>query len=583
VKILNIIDLNLLKIFLNKFYLAHGLDYLFIIPHKETIERHLPQFQPDLVLLQHQYYNIPVEEMVAQVRALTPAPIIVFFLKDDREVIERLSLMGKKGEDIFFYDKHDFSRKFEKLLSTRLGDKHEQDAIETHRSILFADDSAVMRHFFRRTLADREGVTVHIAADGNEAWELYQEHLPNLVITDIEMPGMDGLQLCRKIKENNRGRFIPVVILSNKKKPIDIDTAFDIGADDYLVKPTTTDELNHKIDEYFSVLDRKRRNKILLVDDSKVSSEIISHALLKNSLNVLHASDGNEAYEIAVRERPDIIITDIEMPNLNGYDLAKKVREHPELKETSLIMMSSRDKRSDIKRGEKLGISRYFIKPFDVEKLIIVVEQLLLEKYNIYKKEYEYMLSTIKSLITALEARDQYTKGHTQRVSAYSARLGRFLGLSSYALNDLEIGANLHDVGKIGVRDDILLKPGRLSDDEYAKIQEHAIIGAEILRPLKLLETIVPLILFHHERWDGRGYPSMIKGDKIPLGARIIAIADTFDAITSDRPYRKALSREDALQIIRENLGKQFCPETGRAFLDMMEKEKELPELSAES
>ncbi len=576
-KILNIIDLNLLKIFLNKFYLAQGLDYLFIVPHKETIAKHVAQFKPDMVLLQHQYYNMPVEELAEQIRQLTPVPVIVFFLKEDRETADRLAVLGKKGEDLLFFDKHDFTRKFEKLISSRIPGKADGDN-EPRRSILFADDSAVMRHFFRRTMADREGVTAYIAADGAEAWEMYQEHLPNLVITDIEMPNMDGLQLCKKIKEANRGRFIPVIILSNKRKPVDIDTAFDIGADDYLVKPTTADELNHKIDEYFSVLDRKRRNKVLLVDDSKVSSEIISHALLKSSLNVIHASDGSEAYALAVRERPDIIITDIEMPNLNGYDLAKQVREHPELRETSIIMMSTRDKRSDIKRGEKLGISRYFIKPFDVEKLVIVVEQLLLEKYNIYQKEYEYMLSTIKSLITALEARDQYTKGHTQRVSAYSARLGRFLGLSSYALNDLEIGANLHDVGKIGVRDDILLKPGRLSDEEYAKIQEHAIIGAEILRPLKLLETIVPLILFHHERWDGRGYPSMIKGDKIPLGARIIAIADTYDAITSDRPYRKALQREDALQIIRENLGKQFCPETGKAFLDMMEKEKDLPE-----
>ena len=572
-KIVNIVDLNLVKIFLSKFYLAHGLDYLFIVPHKETIEKQIPLFQPDLILLQHQYSEVPIEDIVAQVRSLTPAPIAVFFLRSDKETVKRISALGKKGKDLFFYDKHSFAQEFEELLTRQAnGISREQVAAESEvrHSLLFADDSAVMRHFVRRALADRP-ITLHVADDGAEAWDLYQEHLPNLVITDIEMPRMDGLQLCKKIKENNQGRFIPVIILSNKKKPIDIDTAFDIGADDYLTKPTTTEEFNHKIDEYLSVLDRKQRNKILLADDSKVSSEIITHALVKNSLQVLHAVDGETAFDIAVRERPDIIITDIEMPRLNGYELAKKVRQHPDLKETSLIMMSARDRRSDIKKGEKLGISRYFIKPFDVEKLVIVVEQLLLEKYNIYQKEYEYMLSTIQSLITALEARDHYTKGHTQRVSAYASRLGRFIGLSSYALKELEIGSNLHDVGKIGVRDDILLKPGRLSAEEYAKIQEHAIIGAEILRPLRLLENIIPLILFHHERWDGRGYPSMIHGDKIPLGARIIAIADTYDAITSDRPYRKALSQEDALQIIRENLGKQFCPETGKAFLAMME------------
>ncbi len=564
-KILNIVDVNLVKIFLNKFYLAHGLDYLFLVPHRETIEKHLPQFAPDIVLLQHHYHNYDIAEIVRLVRELTTAPIIIFLLKENGGIPAPLEHLAAEDANLSIYTKQDFSRRFEQLILRKTMEG-------PRRSILLADDSAVMRHFFRETLAERN-FDVYIASNGEEAWKLYQQHLPNLVITDIEMPRMDGLQLCKKIKENNQGRFIPVVILSNKKKPIDIDTAFDIGADDYLIKPTTPDELNHKIDEYFSALDRKRRNKVLVVEDAKVSSEIITHALLKNSINVLHADTGVAAYDLAVRERPDIVITDIEMPGMNGYELVRKMKENPELKETSIIMMSSRDRRSDIKKAEKLGIAHYFIKPFDSEKLIIVVEQLLLEKYNIYKKEYEYMLSTIKSLITALEARDQYTKGHTQRVSEYAVRLGKHLGLSKYALDDLEIGANLHDVGKIGVRDDILLKPGRLSDEEYAKIQEHAIIGAEILRPLKLLENVIPLILFHHERWDGRGYPSMIKGDKIPLGARIIALADTYDAITSDRPYRKALSKEDALQIIRENLGKQFCPETGKAFLEMMTKE----------
>jgi len=146
------------------------------------------------------------------------------------------------------------------------------------------------------------------------------------------------------------------------------------------------------------------------------------------------------------------------------------------------------------------------------------------------------------------------------------------MGLSIFELDKLEIAANLHDIGKIGVRDDILLKPGKLSDEEYAKIQEHAVIGAEILRPLNSLNDVVPLILFHHERWDGNGYPSMIKGTDIPLGARIIAIADTFDAITSDRPYRKALTEPKAIEIIKQNIGSQFCPKCAGAFIELASK-----------
>ena len=277
--------------------------------------------------------------------------------------------------------------------------------------------------------------------------------------------------------------------------------------------------------------------------------------------------------EIAVKERPEIIITDVDIPGMNGYELIKQAREKPEIKDVSVIMMSNRDKKSDIKKSEKLGVSKYFVKPFDIEKLVIVVEQLLLERYNIYRKEYEYMLSTIKALITALEARDEYTKGHTHRVSKYALMLGNYMGLSTFELDKLEIAANLHDIGKIGVRDDILLKPGKLSDEEYATIQEHAVIGAEILRPLNSLNDVIPLILFHHERWDGEGYPSMIKGDEIPLGARIIAVADTFDAITSDRPYRKALTEKEAVEIIKNNSGTQFCPRCVAAFLELSGKQ----------
>ena len=501
--------------------------------------------------------------------------IIVFMIRDDESLQEELQNSLSKYKSCNFASKENFTDVFDKLIPGK--EIEEVEEIEPaakereKRSVLYVDDSPVMHHFVKTAMKD-SGYNLIEANDGVEGYEKYCKYLPNIIVTDIEMPNMTGLDLCKKIKENNEGRFIPIVILSSKSQPIDIDTAFNFGADDYLVKPVSPENLLEKIKDYFGVLDRKKRNKILVVDDSKVSAEMITHALMKNSHNVIMASNAEDAFKIAVKQHPEIVITDVEMPGMNGYDLVKMLRENPETKEASFIMMSSRDRKSDIKKSEKLGVSRYFIKPFDIEKLVIVVEQLLLEKYNIYKKEYEYMLSTIKALVTALEARDEYTKGHTHRVSKYSLMLGRQLGLSTFELDKLEIAANLHDIGKIGVKDDILLKPGQLSDEEYAKIQEHAVIGAEILRPLNSLEDVVPLILFHHERWDGKGYPSMIQGKKIPLGARIIAVADTFDAITSDRPYRKALSEEKALKIIKENIGTQFCPTCGTSFLEMSEK-----------
>jgi len=574
-KILNIVDVNIVRIVLTKYYIAKNLEYEFCYPEIEHVRKKIEDFKPDVIVIQSSLMYTDVAGFLDLLNMKIEADIIVFMIRDDEALTDELRNSLAKYKSCSFALKENFITVFDSLLPDKSSDIFEEqepvEKIPEKRSILYVDDSPVMHHFVKTALKD-SGYNLIEANDGVEGYEKYCKYLPNIIVTDIEMPNMNGLDLCKKIKENNEGRFIPIVILSSKSQPIDIDTAFNFGADDYLVKPVSPENLLEKIKDYFGVLDRKKRNKILVVDDSKVSAEMITHALLKNSHNVIMASNGEDAYEMAIKERPEIVITDIEMPGMNGYDLVKMIRENPETKSASFIMMSSRDRKSDIKKSEKLGVSRYFIKPFDIEKLVIVVEQLLLEKYNIYKKEYEYMLSTIKALVTALEARDEYTKGHTHRVSKYALMLGKYMGLTTYELDKLEIAANLHDIGKIGVKDDILLKPGQLSDEEYAKIQEHAVIGAEILRPLNSLADVVPLILFHHERWDGKGYPSMIEGKKIPLGARIIAVADTFDAITSDRPYRKALSEEKALNIIEENIGTQFCPTCGSAFIEMSKK-----------
>jgi len=579
-KILNIVDVNIIKIVLSKYYIAKNIEYEFTYPDVESVRRHIQDFKPDVIMVQSRLMYTDVSGFLDMLDIDIKADLIVFMIQDDPELKSNLESLLSKYRSVNFASKENFSELFDAILPVDQSlldyDSKSYETAEEpggRKKLLYVDDSPVMHHFVRSALQN-SGYELIEAMDGEEGYEKYCEHLPNVIVTDIEMPKMNGLDLCKKIKENNEGRFIPIVILSSKSQPIDIDTAFNYGADDYLVKPVTPVRLIEKIKDYFAVLDRKKRNKILVVDDSKVSAEMISHALTKNSHNVIMASEGNKALELAVRERPEIIITDADIPGMSGYELIKQVRERPEIKDVSVIMMSNRDKKSDIKKSEKLGVSKYFIKPFDIEKLVIIVEQLLLERYNIYKKEYEYMLSTIKALITALEARDEYTKGHTHRVSKYSLMLGAYMGLSSFELDKLEIAANLHDIGKIGVRDDILLKPGKLSDEEYATIQEHAVIGAEILRPLNSLNDVVPLILFHHERWDGSGYPSMIKGDEIPLGARIIAIADTFDAITSDRPYRKALSELKAIDIIKENIGSQFCPVCAEAFLELSKKHK---------
>jgi len=220
------------------------------------------------------------------------------------------------------------------------------------------------------------------------------------------------------------------------------------------------------------------------------------------------------------------------------------------------------------------GAATYIVKPFNVDQLIIMVEKLLSDHFQLILKDRERletesqaMLASISSLVQALEARDQYTRGHSEDVSKICIELAKRMNVAQDELEDIAIAARLHDIGKIGVRDDVLLKPGKLTDSEFAMIKRHPVVGAKILEPIPRLEKVIPIVLSHHERFDGKGYPEGLKGKNIPFWARVTAVADTFDALTSNRPYRDSLPREKALQIIADVRGTQLCPESVDLFL----------------
>ncbi len=570
-KILSVIDILLYRTFLSKLFLSMGLDYQFVEPKHALMGEKMSEFVPDAVLLQDSYHDRSQEMVIGHVRGLAArqgiAPVLLVLRTSPDERAPALD-----GEELVMVNRQNLREIVEGLRERHvLASGGAQPAgSEEKRSgnILFVDSGRTLFHVVKSSLA-ANGYRVRQARDAVEALALCAAQNFELVLTSVQLPGMDGLELCRRIKETHAGRYLPVIILSSSDDPLDVDTAFNSGADDYLFKSFTPRMLADKIADHLDAVHRKRQNKILVVDDSTLIREMLRHSFIKSGLNVLVAEDGHQALHIARAERPDVMVTEVDLPGLNGYGLCEALRGIPELRNTFVVMMSARDRACDIKRGERLGVSRYFVKPFDVEKMLLVVEQLLAESYRHYKKEYEHVLWSMKSLVTALEARDGYTKGHTARVSAMALRLGRFMDLGEDALRDLEIAANLHDIGKIGVRDAVLLKPGPLTDEEYAKIQEHAVIGAEILRPIASLRNVVPLIMYHHERWDGEGYPACLKGEDIPLGARIIAVADAYDAMTSDRPYRDGMNPEQALDIIAQEMGKQFCPTCARAFLEL--------------
>jgi len=437
--------------------------------------------------------------------------------------------------------------------------------------ILFVDDSLLMHEFVKKCFSDGK-YAITYAINGDEAYELYSKNDFSMIITDIEMPVMNGLELCKKIKENNNDKYIPVVIMSSIDNTFSIETAFEYGADDYVVKTPDFDMVRKYIDEYFQNMERRIKSKILIVDDDKLIQEIIRHAFIKNGFRADTAKNGKEALALIEQGIPDIVITDVLMPIMDGYQLCEKIRDQTKYDKIEIIITSSRDKPSDLKRFEKFSIRGYFTKPFDVNKLLIMAERVFIDKANDYKKEIEHMLSSIKALVRALEAKDQYTKGHSVRVTEYATLIAKGLNVSQEYLNTIEIAASLHDIGKIGIKDEVLLNPGVLTEEEYNHIKEHPYIGHVILKEIPSLKEVLPLVYLHHERWNGNGYPEGLSGQDIPLGARIIGLADAFDAMTSARPYRDAMSKDMAIEIIKAESGKQFCGMCADVLIELYEK-----------
>lgn len=211
---------------------------------------------------------------------------------------------------------------------------------------------------------------------------------------------------------------------------------------------------------------------------------------------------------------------------------------------------------------------------YDLELLNALSSQIAvaIENARLYDELKQTFYEIVLALADTIEKRDPYTAGHTKRVMEYSVKTGMELGLEKEDLEKLQLAAILHDIGKIGIRDAILLKEEKLSDDEFKIIQNHSIYGAEILQHVRQLKDIIPGVKYHHEKFDGRGYPFGLKGKEIPIIARIIAVADTFDAMTTDRPYRKGMSREDAIEELKNKAGSQFDPEIVEAFLKVLNK-----------
>jgi putative nucleotidyltransferase with HDIG domain len=327
--------------------------------------------------------------------------------------------------------------------------------------------------------------------------------------------------------------------------------------------------------------------RILIVDDELEITEILAD-LLSTEYDCQKAGSAEQAITQLQDSEFQLVISDITMPGMTGLEMIPHIKELSP--NTVVVMISGMQTVESAIGALRVGAFDYLMKPFDLRQVEAVVKRAL-EHYDLVtaKQRYENHLeelveqrtaeldrtldsledayrSTLKALTTALETRDQETHGHSERVVTYSLRLGREYGLSRDVMKALEFGSLLHDIGKIGVPDLILRKPGKLTEEEWVLMREHPMHGQQILRGIEFLQGAARVVAQHHEKWDGSGYPLGLREEEIDVNARIFAVADAFDAITSDRVYRRGKSYEAAAQELDDWAGRQFDPKVVEAF-----------------
>lgn len=308
--------------------------------------------------------------------------------------------------------------------------------------------------------------------------------------------------------------------------------------------------------------------RLLVVDDVPQNRTLLERMLTAEGYSVTSAADGAIALRMVEAEAPDLIVSDIDMPNLNGIEFCRRVKENPLTRLVPFILITGLADRAHRIAGIEAGADDFLGKPFDSQELKARVRSLL--RLKRYTDELDSAESVILSLALTVEARDPYTRGHCQRLAAYSVLIGERIGASDEQLSALHRGGYLHDVGKIGVPDAILFKPSGLTPDEYNVLKRHTVIGDRLCGDLRALSLVRPIVRSHHERLDGSGYPDGLKGDAVPLLAQIISIVDEYDAITTSRPYRQALPPERAFDELSKDVKKGLLnPDLVQIFLTL--------------
>lgn len=479
----------------------------------------------------------------------------------------------------------------------------------------------------------RKGYEVYTASNGIEALEVLKRVSVECVFTDINMPQMDGLELAEQIRKMES--TLPVVVMTGYPSLENSIQTLKNGVVDYLIKPVNLEQMEltlkrilrerelfvenlilkeeverqerlkqlntelldrieevntlNRVMEDFSASDSSYAifNNVVELGVEKLKADMVFFHIYSDedrSLVLMASSDSGinddavlKLFSRGLSQRADQFILDVLSTDQNPclIESPEKNKRLDEVVQSLMVVpLKIRDKIFGVASAFSFNTDKRFNEK-DIYYMNFITQKAAaaIENIALYENIYDNLFATLYAFVTALEVRDLYTRKHSTRVAKYAHMIAEEMGCTEEEIDIISFAGSLHDIGKIGIRDDILLKPGPLSDEEYEKIKEHPVIGAEIIGKLGLWDREMEIIRHHHERFDGGGYPDGMAGENIPKLARILCVADSYDAMASDRAYRKKMEKSDVLKIIEKNSGTQFDPEAVKAFLKVADQE----------
>ena len=432
------------------------------------------------------------------------------------------------------------------------------------------------------------GYDVNTATDGETAIRLLTESKQDLLLIDVIMQPLNGIETLTRIREIPEIRDISTIFLTVSSPRLDLSEALRLGVLDFIPQPVLPETLFSSIRQ---AMQTPAKEKILAVDDDDMNLFTIQE-MFGIRYDIRCASSGAEALREIARERPDLVLLDFHMPEMDGIEVLQHIRDIEGCENLPVVFLTA-DTGADTEAVLfEAGAMDFIAKPFVMQVAMQRIHRILNLKHlqdslqdEVDRKTSELRDSNqrlqslsdqiIHALTNAVDTKDRYTNGHSERVAAYSREIARRLGKPSKEINEIYNIALLHDIGKIGIADAIISKPSRLNSEEYEIIKSHTIKGYEILKAISEMPALPIGARWHHERYDGTGYPDGKAGKDIPEVARIICVADAYDAMSSDRSYRKALPQFIVRDEIEQGKGVQFDPKIADVMLQMIDEDTE--------